>query len=545
MLLAEVAATSDAVAATRSRLAKRAALADLLRRAAPDGEAGLPGHDVEIVVSYLAGELRQRRTGLGWASLRSLPPPAGSPTLTVEAVDATFEEMAALSGSGSDTARSAAARALFAAATEREQSFLRGLVAGDLRQGALDALVVDAVAEAAGVPVDAVRRAVMLRGATGPVARAALEAPGPTAALTALAGFGLEVGRPVRPMLAQSAPDVAAAFDKLGASPAADDPGHRVSVDVKLDGIRIQVHRDGDAVRVFTRSLDDITPRVPEIVADARSLASERFVLDGEALVVGPDGVARPFQETAARSATRDAPGAGGGDAGGAGGADGEASEAALAGALALRPYFFDVLHADGHDLIDAPLHERLDVLDQVAGSFTVRRLATASPGAAEEFFAEAVREGQEGVVVKSLDAPYAAGRRGAGWVKVKPRHTLDLVVLAVEWGSGRRTGLLSNIHLGARDPQGGFVMLGKTFKGMTDEMLRWQTERFLELETSRTDYVVHVRPEQVVEIAFDGLQRSTRYPGGLALRFARVLRYRDDKTADEADTIEAVRALA
>ena len=537
MLLAEVAATSDAVAATRSRLAKRAALADLLRRAAArDGDAGGPGDDVEIVVSYLAGELRQRRTGLGWASLRSLPPPAAAPTLTVEAVDATFEEMAALSGPGSDTARSAAATALFAAATEREQSFLRGLVAGDLRQGALDALVVDAVAEAAEVPVDDVRRAVMLRGATGPVARAALEAPGPTAALTALAGFGLEVGRPVRPMLAQSAPDVAAAFDKLGVPPGADDPDHRVSVDVKLDGIRIQVHRDGDEVRVFTRSLDDITSRVPEIVVDARSLPSERFVLDGEALVVGPDGVARPFQETAARSATRDAAGAAGTDA----------DADALAGALALRPYFFDVLHADGRDLIDAPLRERLAVLDRVADSFTVHRLTTSSPGAAQQYFAEAVREGQEGVVVKSLDAPYAAGRRGAGWVKVKPRHTLDLVVLAVERGSGRRTGLLSNIHLGARDPEtGGFVMLGKTFKGMTDEMLRWQTERFRELEVSDDGWTVTLRPEQVVEIAFDGLQRSTRYPGGLALRFARVLRYRDDKTADEADTIEGVRSLA
>ncbi|MHA7134844.1 ATP-dependent DNA ligase [Oerskovia turbata] len=557
MLLAEVAATSDAVAATRSRLAKRAALADLLRRAAPavkpagddgapaddaipagdrdtDGEAtGGAGDDVEIVVSFLAGGLRQRRTGLGWASLRSLPPPAESPTLTVAEVDQAFEDMAGLAGPGSDTARSAVARDLFGAATEREQAFLRGLVAGDLRQGALDALVVDAVAEAAGVPVDAVRRAVMLRGATGPVARAALAADGPTAALTALAVFGLEVGRPVRPMLAQSAPDVAAAFDKLGVSPATDDPAHRVSVDVKLDGIRIQVHRDGPEVRVFTRSLDDITARVPEIVADARSLAADRFVLDGEALVVGPDGVARPFQETASRSATRDTPGA-----------SGEASEAALAGSLVLRPYFFDVLHVDGRDLIDVPLRERLVVLDRVADSFTVRRLITSSPGAAAEFFAEAVREGQEGVVVKSLDAPYAAGRRGAGWVKVKPRHTLDLVVLAVERGSGRRTGLLSNIHLGARDPEGGFVMLGKTFKGMTDEMLHWQTERFRELEVSDDGWVVTLRPEQVVEIAFDGLQRSTRYPGGLALRFARVLRYRDDKTADEADTIEAVRAL-
>jgi DNA ligase 1 len=578
MLLAEVAATSDAVAATRSRLAKRAALADLLRRAAHDpasAEGDVPpakdadedgrgaGDDVEIVVSFLAGELRQRRTGLGWASLRSLPPPAESPTLTVAAVDATFEGMAGLAGPGSDTARSAAARDLFGAATEREQAFLRGLVAGDLRQGALDALVVDAIAEAAGVPVDAVRRAVMLRGATGPVARAALEAPGPTAALTALAAFGLEVGRPVRPMLAQSAPDVAAAFDKLGVSPETDDPAHRVSVDVKLDGIRIQVHRHGRDVRVFTRSLDDITSRVPEIVTDARSLAADRFVLDGEALVVGPDGVGRPFQETAARSATRDAAGAGvapaEGDGGTGVGTDGDAStgavngtagdatgeEVPLAGNLVLRPYFFDVLHADGRDLIDVPLRERLVVLDRVADSFTVRRLTTSSPGAATEFFAEAVREGQEGVVVKSLDAPYAAGRRGAGWVKVKPRHTLDLVVLAVERGSGRRTGLLSNIHLGARDPEtGGFVMLGKTFKGMTDEMLRWQTERFRELEVADDGWTVTLRPEQVVEIAFDGLQRSTRYSGGLALRFARVLRYRDDKTAAEADTIDTVRAF-
>lgn len=540
MLLAEVAATSDAVAATRSRLAKRAAIADLLRRAAQDAavtegaettESGA-GNDVEIVVSYLAGELRQRRTGLGWASLRALPAPAATPTLTVEAVDAAFEHMAGLAGPGSDTARSAAATALFAAATEREQSFLRGLVAGDLRQGALDALVVDAVAEAAGVPVDAVRRAAMLCGASGPVARAALEADGPTAALAALAGFGLEVGRPVRPMLAQSAPDVRAAFDKLGVSVETDDRAHQVSVDVKLDGIRIQVHRDGDQVRVFTRSLDDITSRVPEIVAITHGLASRRLVLDGEALAVGPGGEVRPFQETAARSATRDSPDTTG--------------EAALAGALTLRPYFFDVLHADGRDLIDAPLRERLAVLDRVADSFTVRRLTTSSPGAATEYFLETVREGQEGVVVKSLDAPYAAGRRGAGWVKVKPRHTLDLVVLAVERGSGRRTGLLSNIHLGARDPEtGGFVMLGKTFKGMTDEMLRWQTERFRELEVADDGWTVTLRPEQVVEIAFDGLQRSTRYPGGLALRFARVLRYRDDKTAAEVDTIEAVRALA
>lgn len=534
MLLAEVAATSDAVAATRSRLAKRAAIADLLRRVADDAEAG--SAEVEIAVAYLAGELRQRRTGLGWRSLRDLPAPAEEPGLTLTDVDAAFARMADLSGPGSSTARQAEAAALFGAATAREQSLLAGLVSGELRQGALDSVVVDAVAEAAGVPADAVRRAVMLAGATGPVARAALTAGGPEAAAEALATFRLTVGRPVRPMLAQSAPDVGAALDKLGAAPGGEDAsGTAVAVDVKLDGIRIQVHRDGDDVRVFTRSLDDITERVPEIVAAVRALPGRALVLDGEALVVGPDGVPRPFQETAARSATQ--------------GERSAAEEAELAASLELSPFFFDVLHADGRDLLDEPLRDRLAVLDDLladaAAQLAVRRLVTDDAAAATAFFDAAVAEGQEGVVVKSLDAPYAAGRRGAGWVKVKPRHTLDLVVLAVEQGSGRRSGWLSNIWLGARDPEGGFVMLGKTFKGMTDEMLAWQTQRFRELQTSDEGYVVHVRPEQVVEIAFDGLQRSTRYPGGLALRFARVVRYRDDKTAAEADTIDTVRALA
>ncbi len=553
MLLAEVAATSDAVAATRSRLAKRAAIADLLRRTAAGGtDPAVPtsagndaapaadptadpaadpaadrAADLEIVVAYLAGELRQRRTGLGYAALRDLPPPATTATLTVRDVDAAFAAMAALEGPGSAQARSAAATALFGAATEREQAFLRGLVAGELRQGALDSVVVDAVAEAAGTPADAVRRAVMLRGATGPVASAILLADDPLAALET---FTLEVGRPVRPMLAASAPDIAAAFEKLSSADAQD--GTELCVDVKLDGIRIQVHRLGDEVRVVTRSLDDITDRVPEIVEVVRALPSDRLVLDGEALGVGPDGVPRPFQETAARSATREA-------------TSEATSEAELASQLQLTPFFFDVLHADGRDLLDAPLRERLAVLDEVAAPHTVRRLVTSDPEAAAEFFAGALREGQEGVVVKSLEAPYAAGRRGAGWVKVKPRQTLDLVVLAVERGSGRRQGWLSNIHLGARDPDGGFVMLGKTFKGMTDEMLEWQTERFRELQVEDNGWVVTVRPEQVVEIAFDGLQRSTRYPGGLALRFARVLRYRDDKSAAEADTIETVRTLA
>lgn len=508
VLLADVAATSAGLAATRSRLAKRALLVDLLRRTGPD--------EVPVVARYLAGELRQRRTGLGWRSLRDLPSPAAEATLDVLAVDATFERMAGLSGPGSAGARSALAGELFGAATADEQRFLAGLVAGEVRQGALDALLLDAVAEAAGVPVAAVRRAAMLAGASEPVAEAALAAPTPEAARAALDAFGLAVGRPVRPMLAASAPDVPTAVGGFD--------GRAVVVDAKLDGIRIQVHRDGDEVRVYTRSLDDITARVPEVVEVARALPVRAVVLDGEALALGPDGRPRPFQETAARSATRDAE---------------------LAATTALRPYFFDVLHRDGTDLLDAPLTERLAVLDALAPDHAVERVVTADPDVAQEAFAGWVAAGQEGVIVKDAAAPYEAGRRGGAWVKVKPRHTLDLVVLAVERGSGRRVGSLSNIHLGARDGDGGFVMLGKTFKGMTDEMLAWQTARFRELEVADDGWTVALRPEQVVEIAFDGVQRSTRYPGGLALRFARVLRYREDKAAEEADTIGTVRALA
>ncbi|MDQ4137453.1 MAG: ATP-dependent DNA ligase, partial [Actinomycetota bacterium] len=413
-------------------------------------------------------------------------------------------------------ARSALARELFAAATAEEQRLLRGLVSGDLRQGALDALLLEAVADAAGVPANAVRRAAMLAGASEPVAEAALLAGSPEGALAALADFGLTVGRPVRPMLASSAPDVAAAVEGF--------EGRDVVVDAKLDGIRIQVHRDGGDVRVYTRSLDDITDRVPELVAAVRMLPVEAVVLDGEAVALGPDGRPRPFQETAARSAT---------------------SDAEVAAATTLTPFFFDVLHADGRDLLDVPLAERLVVLDRVAVGSVVDRVVTADVAAAQEAFAGWVAAGQEGVLVKDAASAYEAGRRGAAWVKVKPRHTLDLVVLAVERGTGRRSGLLSNIHVGARNPAGGFVMLGKTFKGMTDEMQAWQTERFTGLAVEDDGWTVRVRPEQVVEIAFDGLQRSSRYPGGLALRFARVLRYRSDKSAAEADTIDAVQALA
>jgi DNA ligase-1 len=508
VLLNDVVEVSRAVSATRSRLAKREAIASALRRAEPD--------DVEILVTYLGGELRQRRTGVGWASLRSMPDPADEPGLRLQEVDAELERIAALAGPGSATARSTAVGALFSRATEAEQRFLRGLISGDVRQGALDASVVEAVAVAAGLPLADVRRAVMLAGATAPVARAAL-----TGGAEAVAGFALTVGRPVRPMLASSAPDMATAFAKITAV----DSGAAL-LDTKLDGIRIQVHRCGDDVAVYTRSLDEITRRLTEVVEVARSLPAHSFVLDGEAMTLDERGRPRPFQETASRTAS--------------GSASGGLPD------MPVTPYFFDLLHHDGDDLLDLPLSARIERLDSlVPESHRVPRLVTDDPAAGQRFFLDAVSDGQEGVVVKALSAPYDAGRRGAGWVKVKPRHTLDLVVLAVEWGSGRRQGWLSNIHLGARDPRtGGFVMLGKTFKGMTDEMLAWQTQRFLELEESRTEWVVTLRPEQVVEIAFDGLQRSSRYPGGVALRFARVLRYRDDKGPDEADTIDTIRTL-
>jgi DNA ligase-1 len=437
-----------------------------------------------------------------------------------------------MAGAGSQELRASGVRDLFARLTADEQHWLRGVMTGNVRQGALDALVQEAIATASGVRLTAVRRAAMLAGGTVPIVVAAM-----TGGEAALAEIGLEVGRPILPMLASTAPDVAAAIVKAGGK-----AGAPVVVDTKLDGIRIQVHRHGDEITVATRSLDDITERLPEVVAVVRALPGGDLVLDGEAIALDESGRPRPFQETASRTAQ--APGEPSGDSG-----------VASVPHVTVTPYFFDVLHAAGRDLLDAPSSDRLEVLDAlVPEANRVPRLVTDDPAAAGAFVQEALARGHEGVVVKSLSIGYAAGRRGSGWVKVKPVHTLDLVVLAVEWGNGRRQGWLSNIHLGARDPAandgaGGFVMLGKTFKGMTDQMLRWQTERFTELavepETVRDHYVVALRPEQVVEIAFDGLQRSTRYPGGLALRFARVVRYRDDKSADEADTIESVRALA
>jgi len=433
MLLADVVATSAAVTATRSRTAKVAAFADLLRRVADNEPDAIP-----IVTSYLAGVLRQRRTGLGWRSLQNLPDPAATATLEIQEVDAAFERLAVLAGAGSQVARAEATRSLFARATADEQRWLRGIVTGEVRQGALDSLVQEGLAVAGGIPVGSVRRAAMMAGSTVDIAVAAL-----TGGEDALAAFTLEVGRPVLPMLASTAPTVEAAMAKAG--------GGEVAIDTKLDGVRIQVHRRGDEVLVVTRSLDDVTDRHPEVVSVARALPCRDVVLDGEVLALDPEGRPRPFQETASRAAT-------------------------VGGTVRLTPAFFDLLHLDGRDLVDSPTSERLAALEDVVPEpHRVPRLVTADASEAEEFAAQVLALGHEGVVVKSLTAPYAAGRRGATWVKVKPVHTLDLVVLAVERGSGRRSGWLSNIHLGARDGDE-FVMLGKTFKGMTDEILAWQT---------------------------------------------------------------------
>ena len=503
MLFADLAATSAAVAATSGRLAKIDLLAACLRRLANDTA---DPRGLAAGAAYLAGELLQRQTGVGYASLRDLPAPAEVPTLTVESVDQRIGAMSVVAGRGSQAERRRQLQDLFVTATAPEQRHLVGLLSGELRQGAQAGLLADAIAKAASVPAAVIRRALLLSGSLTEVAAVAL-------AGGSLDDFSLTVGRPLAPMLASSAPDVAAALVAVGLPAVAD---------VKLDGIRVQVHRDGDSVTVFSRSLDDITARVPGVVSVVRALPVQTVVLDGEALGVGPDGRPLPFQETSSRAARRD-------------------------GAMPVQPYFFDVLHLDGADLLDAPLTERWAALSAlVPAASLVGHFVVASPKEADAAWQSALAAGHEGLVVKSSSAPYDVGRRGAAWVKVKPRHTLDLVILGVEWGSGRRKGWLSNLHLGARDPStGGFVMLGKTFKGLTDEMLRWQTEKLLSLATDKGEWVVKVRPELVAEIAFDGVQRSSRYPGGVALRFARVVRYREDKTAAEADTIDQVKELA
>ena len=474
MLLTEIAEVSRTVATTGARLAKIETLAGALRQAGP--------LEVPIAVAYLSGELPQRQIGVGWATLRDGFPPADTPTLTLSDVDAGFSAIGAVSGKGSAAVRKALVSELFGRATEDEQRFLFGLLSGELRQGALEGVMTEAVARAASVPVNQVRRAVMLRGSLGAVAAAAL-----AGGSGALAEFGLEVGRPVRPMLASSATSIDEALAKIGGAAPAESAAEcavECAVEWKLDGIRIQAHLSKGNVRLFTRTLDDITARLPEVVAALGALPVQTAVLDGELIALRGDGRPLPFQDTAARTASLD----GGGPS------------------APLSVFLFDALHLEGIDLIDAEDQQRHAALARaVPPDLLMPRLVTDSVDEATAFFGDALAHGHEGVVVKSLTAPYAAGRRGAGWIKVKPRHTLDLVVLAVEWGHGRRRGWLSNLHLGARDPStGGFVMLGKTFKGLTDELLTWQTERLLALEDHRDSYTVYVRPALVVEIAFE-----------------------------------------
>lgn len=506
VLLIDVVRVSEAVARTPARRGKIGHLAELLGRVGP-GEA-------EIAISYLSGELPQRQIGVGWRSLQDLPGPKLVATATLTDVDTLLSRIKAVSGQGSQAARRALVQELFAGLTSQEQAFMLKLLGGELRQGALDGVMIEAIAAASGAPSADVRRALTLRGWLPAVGAAAL-----AGGVASLKEFRLEVGRPVSPMLAGSAPDVAAALAKAGA-PAA--------LEWKLDGIRVQAHRSGSEVGVFTRTLDDITSRVPELAEAVLALPAGDLVLDGEVIALRPDGRPHPFQVTAARTGSK-------------------IDVDRLRRETPLSVFFFDALWVEGTDLLDLPYEERQEALTAtVPEPLLTPRLVTSDVAEAERFFAEVVRAGHEGLVVKALSSPYAAGRRGAGWIKVKPRHTLDLVVLAAEWGHGRREGKLSNLHLGARDPAtGGFVMLGKTFKGLTDQLLAWQTERFLELAEGPTDeWTVQVRPELVVEVAFDGVQRSPRYPGGMALRFARVLRYRPDKRAEDADTVDTVRSL-
>ncbi|MHA6627071.1 ATP-dependent DNA ligase [Pseudonocardia sichuanensis] len=499
MLLADVVATSAAVGATRARTAKTAALAALLRRA--------EGDEVEPATAWLAGEPRQSRLGTGWRTLSGIDArPAAQPSLRVAAVEGALDALAATTGAGSTARRAALLGELFGAATGEEQAFLRRLLTGELRQGALEGVMLEAIAAAAEVPSGVVRRAFMLSGQLPATARLAL-----TEGVAGLEAVSLRVGRPVRPMLASPAATLDAALGELAPE---------ASVEFKLDGARIQVHRDGEEVRIWTRTLREITASVPELVELVRGLPCRSVVLDGETLALRDDGRPRPFQETMSRFGSE-------------------------AGEELLRPFFFDCLHLDGADLLDEPLHVRLEALERAVGGHRMPGVLRPTAEEAAELLERALEAGHEGVIVKSLSAPYAAGRRGRAWQKVKPVHTLDLVVLGAEWGYGRRTGTLSNIHLGARDPDGGEpIMVGKTFKGMTDELLAWQTATFPALAREERRHEVLLRPELVVEIELDGAQRSTRYPGGVALRFARVLRYRPDKTPAEADTIDAVRAL-
>ena len=509
MLLARVVETSRAVAATAKRLAKIALIAELLRQLNPD--------EAEIVVSFLSGFTRQGRTGIGFAAVRdSETEPAHTANLEIIAVDQILAKLAQVKGRGAEQFRREELRRLFARATADEQQFLRELLLGGLRQGALEGIMLEALAKASGAGLDRIRRAAMLSGNTPLVARSLFEAGD-----ASLDAWSVRVFQPVHPMLAQPAPDVETALAEM--------PEAEVSLEYKLDGARIQAHKSGDEVRIYTRALNDVTASAPEIADAVRALPARDLILDGEAISFAPDGRPQPFQITMRRFGRR-------------------LDLDRLRAELPLTPAWFDILYCDGQPLIDHPQAERFAILrGLVPAAHLIPHTSASSVETAEEFFRASLESGHEGIMAKSPASVYAAGARGASWFKIKKVHTLDLAILAAEWGSGRRKGWLSNLHLGARDAAspGGFAMLGKTFKGMTDEMLRWQTEQLLALETSRDSYTVYVQPKIVVEIAYSDIQISPTYPSGYALRFARVKRYREDKTVEECDTLETVAKLA
>ena len=505
-LLAEVVRASAAVAATSSRLAKIRLIAECLRALEPD--------EVEIALPWLSGDLRQGKLALGYATLQAVMGRAApSASLTVAQVDAAFQNLKTVKGKGSSTARQARLGDLFGKATADEQDFLLRLIVGELRQGALEGVMLEAVASAAELPAAEIRRAATLAGGLAAVAHAALSGAG-------LGAFSIRLMQPVLPMLAQPAQDVAAALEDLGTA----------LLEWKLDGARVQVHKSGSEVRVFTRNLNDVTSRVPEVLAAVKTIDAD-LILDGEAIALRADGRPHPFQVTMRRFGRK-------------------LEDQALRKELPLSVFFFDCLLRGDEPLVDLGARQRRELLAQALPcALLTPSLITSDRVPAEAFYADARAHGHEGLIAKALDAPYEAGRRGAGWLKVKSAHTLDLVVIGVEWGSGRRKGWLSNLHLGARDPStGGFVMLGKTFKGLTDETLEWQTRELLarriDSGDKRDPWTVYVRPELVVEIAFNDVQQSSQYPGGMALRFARVKGYRPDKRAEEADTIGTVRQI-
>jgi DNA ligase-1 len=506
MLMANVVATSRRVAETTRRLEKIDLLAGLLKQ--------LAVNEVETVVAFLSGRTRQGRTGIGYATLRDAAAPAAQEaSLEIHDVDRALDELAATQGRGSEQQKRALLQSLLGRATAGEQEFLTALLLGEIRQGALEGVMLEALAKTCGVNLERLRRAVMMAGDIGRVARSLFES-----GAAGLSQYDVQLFRPVQPMLAQTAEDVEAALEDLG----------EAAFEYKFDGARVQAHRSGDEVRVFSRRLNSVTEAVPEIVEAVRALPGRDLILDGEVLSLAPDGRPQPFQVTMRRFGRK-------------------LELERMRAELPLQPFWFDLLYLDGQSLMDEPQARRFRALAEIAPpGALVPHTVTADPERAARFFREALERGHEGIMAKETGAAYAAGARGQSWLKIKKAHTLDLVILAAEWGHGRRQGWLSNLHLGARDTEkGGFAMLGKTFKGLTDEMLEWQTAELLKIEIARDSYTVFVEPKLVVEVAFGDIQISPRYPAGLALRFARVKRYRPDKNAAGADTLESLRRIA